>query len=171
LDIKAVTFEFYTIQHNQISLMLCEVNDFKVDPTLLVNDFKVNPAFVCSIEDLIKMARKHEYYDDSDLQDEVKSRFEVVIVVQCAEKVDRPQVQDSTFPRLKIPLEDSYSKIFPEQRRVAQCLLERVLHVMCMSENGGSSLQSFSLSDSFSQVRFLILVPVFTTLRFNPQNE
>ena len=96
MDIKAVTFEFYTIQHNQISLMLCEVNDFKVDPTLLVNDFKVNPAFVCSIEDLIEMARKHEYYDDSDLQDEVKRRFEVVIVVQCAEKVDRPQVQDST---------------------------------------------------------------------------
>ena len=96
MDIKAVTFEFYTIQHNQILLMLCEVNDFKVDPTLLVNDFKVNPAFVCSIEDLIEMARKHEYYDDSDLQDEVKRRFEVVIVVQCAEKVDRPQVQDST---------------------------------------------------------------------------
>jgi hypothetical protein len=163
LDIKADTFEGYTIQHNQISLMLCEVNDLKVDPALPVNDFKVDPSFVCSIKGLIDKARMHNYYDDSG--DEVKRRVELVIAVQCAEKVDRPQVQDSTVARFKIPLEDSYSKIFPEQRRVAQRLLERVRHVMRMPENGGSALQSFSLSDSFAQVRFLILVPVFTTLK------
>ena len=144
LDIKAVTFEGYTIQEdNQPSLILCKVNDSTVDPVL---PFKSGS----SIRDLIEKAKEQKYCDA------LAERVEVTIEVQCAEKVQ--EVQESTLPVLKSPLEDSYSNVFPEQKSVAKRLLERVRHVL-LPKNGGLGLESFS------HVRFVILVPTFTTLK------
>jgi hypothetical protein len=142
----------------KLELALTKIND---DETMIEFDNGV------PIKDLIERARKIE-----SLKELADEKLEVEIKVRC-DKVDLHQPVQAVPVISAVPFVlDPYDKIYPEQRSVAQRLLDRVIYVMGRPDLGGDGgVKDGGLSAAFSDIQFLIFVPTFNTLKVQTQKR
>ena len=115
-----------------------EIVDIRYKPGQAINDLVRD--YDSKIDDIVQLEIDVKCY-------KVDVKLAEPIEIVLAKVVPKPQ--------------DTYGDVFPEQRRVANRLFDRVKYVMGNSELGEhkGGLQAFS------GVHYLVLVPIFTTLK------